>query len=205
MSELARTRLLPATREPLRVAARRLRWFREALHRYLDHVGAEIGCAFQVDDSKVAAAFVAWIRAVEAQRPADPEARREYFEFAAGLMLRELLRDVPVRAAAVPGRVDPGSAAAFWPEGYACTTFCLTVAQAALAQEFQDPGAVAPEIDDLRHWWSFRENVQEDPAVSVAFLDMLMGHEPDWLTPGLFSARLRREVGDAPGSGLLAG
>ena len=47
--------------------------------------------------------------------------------------------------------------------------------------------------------------VAEDPTLSVAFLDLLMGHEPDWLAPGLFAARLRREVGQDGPAARLAG
>ncbi len=186
---------LPATVEPVRVAARRLRWFRAALARFLDRLGGEIGCDFEVDEPRLAAAFVSWLRAVAAQKPHDPGARRAYFEFAAGLMLRELVRDMPIRATRAPDRAAPDSAARFWPEGYAATTFCMAVTAAALRQEFDADFAVAPEMDDVRQWWSFRENAAEDPAMAVAFLDMFTGHEPDWMTPGLFPARLRRELG----------
>lgn len=195
MSDGAGPDLLPATNEPVHVAARRLRWFRTALRGYLDHLEGELGCTFELDEGRLAGAFVAWLRAVEAQRPADPAARRAFFEFAAGLMLRELVKAVPVHVAAAPTRAAPDGAAAFWPEGYACTMFCLTVARAALRQEFAEDARLAPEALDLRNWWSFRENAREDPTVSVAFLDLFMGHEPEWATPGLFSARLRREIG----------
>ncbi len=198
MSEEAGIDLLPATGEPVHVAARRLRWFRTAFRGYLDHLEGELGCTFDLDEGRLAAAFVAWLRAVEAQRPADPAARKTYFEFAAGLMLRELVKTMPVRTGTAPTRAESDSAAAFWPEGYACTMFCLTVARAALRQEFAEDAGPAPEALDLRNWWSFRENAREDPTISVAFLDLFMGHEPDWSTPGLLSARLRREIAKLP-------
>lgn len=201
MSEPARGLVrdaLPDTREPVRVAARRLRWFRAALGHHLDQLGAALGCRFALDDAKLAGIFVRWLRAVEAQRPADPAERRAFFEFAAGLMLRELVADMPLRAAGPATGADPGSAAAFWPEGYACVTFCLAVMLAAVAQEFDEEAAVAPAIDDLRSWWSFRENAAQDPAVSVGFIELLLGHEPNWLLPGVFSARLHRELGPKP-------
>ncbi len=201
MSEATGADLLPATGDPVHVAARRLRWFRTAFRGYLDHLEGEMGCTFDLDEGRLAEAFVAWLRAVEVQRPADPAARKAYFEFAAGLMLRELVKAAPVRMAAAPTRAAPDSAAAFWPEGYACTMFCLFVVRAALRQEFAEDVGPAPEALDLRNWWSFRENAREDPTISVAFLDLFLGHEPEWFTPGLFSARLRRELGrpSAPG------
>lgn len=188
MSDTEATNLLPATAEPVRVAARRFRWFRAAFRFWLDHQEQELGCRFVLDEDALAAAFVAWLRDVEAQRPAQPADRQAYFEFAAGLMLRELVRRMPIRVTTPPTRVGSDQAAGFWPEGHACTMFCLTVARAALHQEFGHAAPLAPEAEDLRTWWSFRENAQEDPSTSVAFLDLFLGREPDWLTPGLFMA-----------------
>lgn len=195
--------LLPASADPVHVAARRLRWFRMALHGYLEHLGEELGCEFELDEPRVADAFVAWLRAVEAQRPVDPVARRDYFEFAAGLMLRHLIQAMPVRARTAPSRADSDSAAAFWPEGYACATFCLTVARAALRQEFGEDAETPSVSLDLRTWWSFRENTLEDPATAVGFFDLMLGREPTWLFPTLFSARLRRELLASVGTARL--
>lgn len=198
MSELPRhPEALPATNEPLRIAVRRMRWFRAAFRRYIEVTGQEIGCRFTLDEARLASIFVRWLRAVEAQKPADKTARRDFFEFAAGLMLRELTADMPVTAAGPVTRAAPGSAAAFWPEGYVCTMFCLTVHAAAMAQEFHARTEIAPAIDDLRHWWSFRENAAEDAGFSAGFLQMLLGHQPNWQMPDVFLARLRQELAPA--------
>jgi hypothetical protein len=195
MSELPRhADVLPATNEPLRIAVRRMRWFRAAFQRFVEATGQEIGSRFVVDDAKLAAIFVRWMRAVEAQKPSDRTARRDYFEFAAGLMLRELTGDMPVTAATAPGKAKPDSAAAFWPEGYVCTMFCLTVHSAAMAQEFHAKTEFAPAINDLRHWWSFKENADQDSRFSVGFLRMMLGNQPDWVLPDVFRARLQQEV-----------
>ena len=97
---------LPATAEPVRVAVRRLRWLRTALREQLAAITAETGVAYRIDDRKLAAAFVSWLRRVEAQNPHDPERRRDFFTFAAGMMLEELIRAMPVdgRSAAAGGR-----------------------------------------------------------------------------------------------------
>lgn len=189
---------LPTSVEPVHVAARRLRWFRVAFRSHLNHWEKELGCALDLDEGVLAKDFVSWLRAVEEQRPNDPAARRDYFEFAAGLMLRELLKNMPVRVRGDLAGTVPKSAA-FWPEGYVCTLFCLSIARAALREEFGDRRDLAPEITELRHWWSFRENVEDDPAMAIAFLDMFMGQEPEWSTPNLFSARLRREIVERSG------
>lgn len=185
---------LPPTNEPLRIAVRRMRWFRAAFNAYVEAVGVRIGCTYKVDEAKLASIFVRWLRSVERQKPSNPKDRQDYFEFAAGLMLRELTADMPLSVASKPSKADANSAAAFWPEGYACTMFCLTVHSAALQQEFKDKSQVSPAIDDLRHWWSFKENAHEDASFSVGFLQTLLGHQPNWMMPDVFRARLRDEL-----------
>ena len=185
---------LPATNEPLRIAARRMRWFRAAFDAYVAAIGVRIGCTYKVDEPRLAGIFVRWLRAVERQKPSNAKDRRDYFEFAAGLMLRELTADMPLSVLTPPTGIEATPAATFWPEGYACTMFCLTVHSAATQQEFQDKPEVSPAIDDLRHWWSFKENALMDASFSVGFLQTLLGHQPNWMLPDVFHARLRQEL-----------
>lgn len=185
---------IPATNEPLRIAVRRLRWFKQAFMRHAEAYGRDLGCTLAVDEARLAAVFVRWIDAIERQKPADKAQRREFFEFAAALMLRELVADMPVKATGPATRAGPDSAAAFWPEGYCCTMFCVSVHAAAMAQEFHAHTEVDPAIDDLRAWWSFRENAQDDAGFSAGFLQMVLGSEPNWMFPDVFRARLTREL-----------
>jgi len=186
---------LPPTNEPLRMAVRRMRWFRQAFRAHVEATGQEIGCAFAIDEAKLGGIFVRWLRAVQEQKPADRAERRAFFEFAASLMLRELTAEMPLTVTAPPAGVPADSAAAFWPEGYACVMFCLTVHAAAMAQEYDAAPDVAPAVEDLRHWWSFRENAGEDSRFSAGFLQMLLGKTPNWSMPDVFRERLRMEVG----------
>lgn len=188
---------LPPTNEPLRIAVRRMRWFRAAFAAHVEAIGARIGCSYKIDEAKLAGIFVRWLRSVERQKPRNPKDRHDYFEFAAGLMLRELTADMPLTVLSPPTLSEAGSAATFWPEGYACTMFCLTVHAAALQQEFRDKPEVSPAIDDLRHWWSFKENARIDAAFSVGFLQTLLGHQPNWMMPDVFRARLAAELSPA--------
>jgi hypothetical protein len=195
MSDLSRTdHTLPPTNEPLRISVRRLRWFRTAFHKFITELGTEIGCEFRIDEAKLAEIFIRWLRAIEQQKPSEKSARKEYFEFVAGLMLREFTADLPLQAISPPVKVAPDSAAVFWPEGYVCTLFCLTVHSAAAEQEFHARPGVAPAFDDLRHWWSFRENIRQDNGFSVGFLQLLLGHQPNWALPDVFRARLQKEI-----------
>lgn len=186
---------LPPTNEPLRIAVRRLRWFKSAFAAYAETMGRDLGCRFQVDDTKLAAAFLRWLEAIERQKPSDKSQRRDFFEFAAALMLRELTADMPLSAQGAPTRAKAESAAAFWPEGYCCTLFCLSVHAAAMQQEFHEATDLDPAFEDLRHWWSFKENTMQDAGFSSGFLQMLLGHEPNWMMPDVFRLRLQSELG----------
>lgn len=195
MSEIKlNTEALPPTNEPLRIAVRRMRWFKQAFQKFVEATGRDLGCSFEVDDVKLAAAFMRWLDAIESQRPSDTTERKAFFEFAAALMLRELIADLPIVAAGPPTRPDANSAAAFWPEGFCCTLFCLSVHAAAKEQEFRDHTTIDPVIDDLRHWWSFKENTLQDASFSSGFLQLLLGHQPNWMMPDVFRARLAADL-----------
>ena len=184
----------PQTTEPLRVAIRRLRWFRTAFAQQLAEVTAETGVRFTLDDRKLAAAFVQWLRHVEAQKPGDRTQRRAYFDFASGLMLRELLRDLPITAGPLPLDADLSRAEYYWPEGFACTVFCLNMHAAVVEQEFDASTTTTPKFFDIRHWWSFRENVTEDANTAIGFFDVFVGLEPEWQIPDSFRLRLDRAL-----------
>lgn len=181
---------LPRTVEPYRVAIRRLRWFRAALVHQLASLSVQTGVVYEVDDRKLAAAFVAWLRRVEEQKPDHPEHRRAFFDFAAGVMLEELLSKMPLREKAPAAPPEEAGPEHVWPEGFACTIFCINMLAAVLAQEYDEPPAVAPDFFDARVWTSFQENVQEQGSRAIGFLHLFVGATPDWVTPTLFRWRL---------------
>jgi hypothetical protein len=185
---------LPATSEPLRDAIRRLRWFREAFARQLEELGSETGLSFTVDDRRLAQIFVDWLRDIEAQKPGEPSQRRAYFDFVSALMLRNLLRDMPLKAGPLPQGADLNRAEYFWPEGFACTVFCLNVRAAVLEQEFDVETALTPDFFSLRQWWSFRENAASDPNAAMGFFDVFTGNHPEWQMPDSFRQRLNRAL-----------
>ncbi|OCJ08666.1 MULTISPECIES: hypothetical protein [unclassified Rhizobium] len=182
---------LPRTNKPLRIAVRQFRWFKEAFHAHAVFCGETMACAFSIDDVKLAGAFVRWLDSIDRQKPKESTERREFFEFVPSLVLRELVADMPVKATRPPANVDPISPEAFWPEGYVATTFCLTVYAATMGQEFHRDVHVSQIVDDLRSWWSFRENAREDSDYAAGFFQLLLGNEPNWWMPGSFGARTR--------------
>lgn len=185
---------LPATTEPLRVAIRRLRWFRAALGQHLDELHRETGLTFAIDDRKLAAIFVGWLRDIERQRPGNATERRTYFDYVSALMLRNLLREMPLQVGALPAQADTSHAEYFWPEGYALTLFCLNVRAAVMEQEFDAKTTTTPDFFSIRHWQSFRENVGEDSNSAIGFFDVFTGQNPDWTMPDSFRRRLERSL-----------
>ena len=180
---------LPGTAEPIRVAVRRLRWFRSALLHQLDVLSDQTGVTYQIDDRRLAAAFVMWLRKVEEQKPEHSAHRKAYFDFAAGLMLHELLSKEPIRAD-VPSDMRRRKGPEYsWPEGFACTVFCINMLSAVRAQEYDEATEVSPDFLDTRVWDSFHENVQEQATRAIGYLHMFVGSQPNWLTLTLVHQR----------------
>ena len=188
---------LPATAEPVRVAVRRLRWLRAALAEQLAAITAETGVAYRIDDRKLAAAFVSWLRRVEAQNPRDPERRRALLHLRRRVMLEELIRAMPVVAGPLPPGADREQPEYFWPEGFACTVFCMNVLSAVLAQEFDATTDLVPSFFDIRSWWSFRENAQEQASSVVGFFDTLRRTGARLEMPTVFRDKLRKRLSAA--------
>jgi hypothetical protein len=174
----------------LRHRLRRLRWFRMTFRSHTRLVAAAYGLRFEIDDAKLTRAFLDWVEAMETKKGFAKVDRADFVIFAAGLVLRELIRQQPAKVAErglkpPPAAVDPEMAdiVDFWPEGFLYTNFCVSAIAAVYEQEFGEAPAIDKCADDLRTWWSYRENASEMPAYAVAFLDRFLGAEPNWLLP----------------------
>ena len=172
--------------QPVRRAMRRMRWFKRSFAEQIGAISAESGVEYGIHNDRLAQAFVTWLRAFEAQKPTEPTARRAFTNFASGLMLRQLIRDVPLGVVSIPVGSDASNPAYYWPEGYAYVAYCLNVRAAVLAQDFDETLNLVPDLANIRTWWSFKENVTEDPSLAIAFLDLFSGENPNWSTPSLF-------------------
>ncbi|MEM8741288.1 MAG: hypothetical protein AAGE13_07290 [Pseudomonadota bacterium] len=189
MSDLAVTPQMP-----VRKSIRRLRWFIRAFEDQIARVEADTGNRFECDEKRLSAVFVDWLRAFEAQKPTLAEDRLPYVGFAAGLMLRTLIAQKPLTLIAKPDGHDDTNPAYFWPEGYVYVAFCLNIRALVLAQDFDEEQEMVPALTELRSWWSFRENVEADDSLAIAFLDLFAGETPDWETPELFRGRRTGEI-----------
>lgn len=173
----------------LRHQVRRLKHFRGTFRRALACASQESGVTFEIDETRLVEAFFRWLEAFAEQKAAARINRRDFAHFAAALMLREFFRASPVAAVRPAEPLEAASVAAFWPEGYLGTSFCMSVLDGVLEQEFGEALTIAPAASDLRTWWSFRENVAEDPNLAIGFFDCFTGNEPNWTLPGYAAAR----------------
>jgi hypothetical protein len=178
----------------LRHQVRHLRWFKSSFRRDAELVARHHGVALKIDDRRLTEAFLNWIEAFNRQKSYAALDRRDFTLFAAGLLLREFLRCRPVTAgetqpAGTATSAESGSIMRFWPEGFLYTNYCLSVLSAVVQQEFGERLSLAKCAGDLRLWWSYRENVREDPSMAIAFFDKFVGEEPNWRVPDSAESR----------------
>lgn len=174
-----------STDKPVRKRAQRLRWFIEVFEKQVEETAGETGNQFDVNRLGLAEVFSEWLDAFNAQKPQSLKDQRAYVGFAAGLMLRALLRHNPV-IGHVSEDADTSNPAYFWSEGYLYVVFCLNVRGMVIEMDFEGEQSLSPELNDLRTWWSFKENVGEDPSMAISFLDLFAGDAPEWTTPDIF-------------------
>jgi hypothetical protein len=164
--------------------ARKFRNVLKSFERNLQLVFADTGLAPHVDHAALATAFATWRARFDATKHLAEINRHDFVIYAAGLMLKELIAAKPLSA--LPTKDAPvkaGHPLARWPEGYAYTSFCLSVATAILKEMGAKDVLDEQLADDPAFWDSFRENVVDSPENAVAFFDLVCGKEPNWDAP----------------------
>jgi hypothetical protein len=178
--------------------ARRFRTVLKTFERNLELVFKGSGLSAQVDHGALAEAFANWRRQFDAAKHLASANRHDFVIFAAGLMLRELIASRPIKNISLS--TDPPVAdehpLSRWPEGYAYTSFCLSVASAILQEMGESEPTTEGLADDPAFWDSFRENVADSPANAVAFFDLVCGTNPNWDAPDV--AWMRRALKPQP-------
>ncbi len=171
---------------PLRKSAQRLRWLVSEFEKQVVLTSAETGTTYAVDRDALMSAMADWLKTFLAQERPRPERKQAFVGFAAGLMLRTLIGKKPVRAVAAPEGADDSKPEHFWPEGYLYVAYCINIRGSIIERDFHGTQRPSQMLGDVRTWWSFRENVEEDPSSAIAFLDHFAGDEPNWTVPDLF-------------------
>lgn len=165
--------------------ARRFRTVLRSFERNLELLFRGSGLAPHVDHGALATAFANWRERFDATKHLADINRHDFVIYAAGLMLKELVAAKPLTA--VPDGTAPAPVGdhllARWPEGYAYTSFCLSVAGAILREMGETKPVAGHASDDPAFWDSFRENTAESPEAAVAFFDLVCGQDPNWDAP----------------------
>ncbi len=169
--------------------ARRFRTILWSFERNMDLLFKDSGLVAMVDHEALAEAFSRWRKAFDDSKHLADTDRRDFVIYAAGLMLKELIAAAPLKTtegkqqalSELPLEIDHRLKR--WPEGYAYTSFCLSVAAAILKEMGDEEPASVPKTEDPRFWDSFRENTLESPSMAVAFFDVVCGQEPNWDAP----------------------
>jgi hypothetical protein len=167
--------------------ARRFRTILWSFERNMELLFKDSGLTAEVDNTALAKAFSRWRMAFDNSKYLAHDDRRDFVIYAAGLMLKELIAAAPLKAvegqqlSALPIEIDHRLKR--WPEGYAYTSFCLSVAAAILKEMGEEEPVSAAKADDPLFWDSFRENALENPMMAVAFFDLVCGQDPNWEAP----------------------
>jgi hypothetical protein len=186
--------LTPLKTEVLKVGdlaheARRFRTILWSFEKNLELLFKDTGLKGEIDHEALANAFSHWRQAFDRSKHLAGINRYDFVIYAAGLMLKELIAAAPLKAVSVEGSALPELPAHVdhrlkrWPEGYAYTSFCLSVAAAILREMGKDEPVPAKSADELAFWDSFREHAAESPATAIAFFDLVCGQDPNWEAP----------------------
>lgn len=165
--------------------ARRFRTILQSFERNLDLLFKDSGLSPHVDHAALATAFAKWRERFDATKHLAEANRHDFVIYAAGLMLKELVDAKPLQALPTPEApaIAKDHVLARWPEGYAYTSFCLSVASAILSEMGENELLSEGLADDPAFWDSFKENTIESPATAVAFFDLVCGNDPNWDAP----------------------
>ncbi len=170
-------------------AARRFRTVLQMFETNLDLLFKNSSLSTVVDHAALATAFSNWRQRFDQTKYLADTNRHDFVIFAAGLMLKELVSASPLKTQ--PRKPTEGAVAVAstdqlltrWPEGYAYTSFCLSVAGAILREMGETEPETGGPSDDPAFWDTFKENTMESPASAIAFFDLVCGQEPNWDAP----------------------
>jgi hypothetical protein len=167
--------------------ARRFRTVLRTFEQNLKLVFQNTALTAEVDLPALAVAFANWRKRFDETKYLADTNRHDFVIFAAGLMLKELVAAAPLKAVA---RAEGDAALVAtdhrlmrWPEGYAYTSFCISVASAILREMGESEPEVGGPSDDPAFWDTFKENTASSPETAIAFFDLVCGREPNWDAP----------------------
>ena len=164
-------------------------WFEPAFRNALEQACTHHSVRTHLHDDSLCQAFFAWVHELERHHKLETHDALDFRHVMAGLLLQQLLAAQlhvtgadRLLALHNSGNTDPTDSAATL-----ITQFVLGLLQALR----QQAGAPALSIDATlaQYWNSYLENVAQDPAMAICYLDRMTGLEPVWDTPTLIGAR----------------
>ena len=171
----------------LRHQVRSFHRFRSSFNQGSSLVAHHMGMAVEVDESRSALAFLDWAETIAREKRFGARNSPDACAFSCGLLLAELIRTMPVRLSRDGYQAGDGTLplkalaiAEFWPEGFLLTSYCASLLDAMLQQDFKTCVTLGPLSTEIRTWWSFRENTQDDPLTAIGFFELFLGKEPAW-------------------------
>jgi hypothetical protein len=159
---------------------------RQLLQRCCDEYTERHAVPMEIDDRNFTTAFFEWLDVVTHHAAYRQQNPVDYFHFAFGVLLRDLLREkaICVKAdASAQLRPSPDNIADWWPSGYVLTYFCVGTLRHALHEECATEVQPSDALSQPAVWQSFRENIIEEPGLAIAYFDKFMGIEPNWREP----------------------
>lgn len=163
---------------PTRKSVRQMRWFARSFRARMAATSAQIGVTYTLSDRLLAETFLAWHRAFDSQKPASRMVRRSYVGFAAGMMFHELLRKKPVTITETVTAQNPAQTAPQQhPEEYLYASYCHTIRQAILGQDFWLDPRKSDRLDDPDLWRGFSDDIAKDRTAAIHFLEQI-ANEP---------------------------
>jgi beta-phosphoglucomutase-like phosphatase (HAD superfamily) len=162
---------------PIRKSVRQMRWFEHSFRAQMAATSTQIGVDFHLSDRLLADTFLSWHRVLDSHKPASRMVRRSYVGFAAGTMFHELLRKNPVSVHQKTGLADPRTPALLHPEEYLYATYCHTIRQAILGQDFWLDTRKPHRLNDINLWQEFTKTITANRTAAIGFLAKL-ANEP---------------------------
>ena len=162
---------------PTRKSVRHMRWFEHSFWARMAATSAQIGVYFHISDRLLADTFLSWHRVFDRQKPASRMVRRSYVSFVAGTMLHELLRKKPVSVHQKTGLADPRTPALLHPERYLYATYCHTIRQTILGQDFWLDTRKPHRLNDTDLWQEFTKIITADRTAAIGVLEKI-ANEP---------------------------
>ncbi len=166
------------------------RWFEPAFRGALERAATHHGPAMHLNDDAVFQAFFAWADALEIHQGLEMRDPLDFRHVMAGLLLQQLLA-AQLHGADADRLLSPQHRGGDTdhPDLPAATITRLVLGLLQALRLLAGAPSLSIDAALAQYWNSYLENVAQDPAMAICYLDRMTGLEPVWNTPTLIGAR----------------